>query len=292
MYIPIDLAARQFPGFYLIEASRDLVRSREPAASWEGMSFIAKRAGSQIGGSGDKEKEKDKEFMAKMLRKEKEKEVKRKKKTKKKTGGEDSDDDSSDEDTDHSSSSSSSTSSDEEEESGGRSLKRSHSISSLLGRSKKGSAIKGFSSPPPADAVKVRFNILLKLIVGLPSSANDRPIYVVWKRGRKRQNRGETKHIRSTGGVVMWGESIWLEVTMAAHFSPTSSSSSLATPSAVPAAAVLGTSPAKTAAASSPVKPAGNGAGSQFDKKSLLLSIKREVASSSSGLSMTVYECL
>ncbi len=241
------------------------------------MSFIAKRAGSQIGGSGDKEKEKDKEFMAKILRKEKEKEVKRKKKTKKKTGGEDSDDDS-DEDTDHSSSSSS-TSSDEEEESGGRSLKRSHSISSLLGRSKKGSAIKGFSSPPPADAVKVRFNILLKLIVGLPSSANDRPIYAVWKRGRKRQNRGETKHIRSTGGVVMWGESIWLEVTMAAHFSPSSSSSSsIATPSAVPAAAVLGTSPAKTAAASSPVKPAGNGAGPQFDKKSLLLSIKREVA--------------
>jgi hypothetical protein len=243
------------------------------------MSFIAKRSGSQIGGSGDKEKEKDKEFMAKMLRKEKE--VKRKKKTKKKTGGEDSDDDSSDEDTDHSSSSSS-TSSDEEEESGGRRLKRSHSISSLLGRSKKGSAIKGFSSPPPADAVKVRFNILLKLIVGLPSSANDRPIYVVWKRGRKRQNRGETKHIRSTGGVVMWGESIWLEVTMAAHFSPSSSSSSsssssLATPSAAPAA-VLGTSPAKTAAASSPVKPASSGAGPQFDKKSLLLSIKREVA--------------
>jgi hypothetical protein len=322
MYIPLNLpiGARFLPPFYLIVFSGrdDTVGGGQNSFYESKMSFISRR-GSHIGASsGDKEKDKDKEFMAKMLNKKEEKKhgssvllkkkdktsskSKTKKKSKKKTGGDDdSDVDDSDSDTDSEldRSSSSSSSDSDESETGGRHLKRSHSISSLLTLGKKkGSSIKGHpssstSSSVSTDVVKVRFNILLKLIVGLPSSANDRPVYVAWKRGRKRQNRGETKHIRSTGGVVMWGESIWLEVTMAAHLpassssssssisssSSTSSSATGASSSALPPPAVAGSSPSKSAiivpaAAASSVAKSG---APQFDSKNLMLSIKREV---------------
>jgi hypothetical protein len=182
-----------------------------------------------------REKETDKDFMAKMLKKEK----------KKKKEGEDSDDSAAA----HSTSDSSSSS---DEEDSGHPWRRVRAASSVSLKLKKKDKDK------KTDVVKVRFNILLKLIVGLPSSTNDRAVYVSWKRGRKRQNRGETKHIRSTEGVVMWGESIWLEATMAATASST-----------VRPGEVVTTAPAATAAPTT--------GHLLFDKKNLILSIKREV---------------
>ncbi len=65
------------------------------------------------------------------------------------------------------------------------------------------------------NVVQMKFNIMIKLIVGLPSILNEKqPLFVKWKRGSKRQNKGQTRHIAPSDGVVMWGEPLFFDATL------------------------------------------------------------------------------
>lgn len=200
---------------------------------------------------GQGEKERDKEFMASMLTRQREKK-------------------------EELLSSSSSDSSSDDEDSGIPWRRSSTFLKKKKKSTSKKKSSKSGTDTSAREVVKVRFNILLKLIVGLPSElVKDRPVYVAWRRGRKRTNRGQSRHVRATGGVVMWGESIWLEASMGA---------TPAEPS-LPTTSSLSSSSSTSATGTGPVGPR-----FRFDTKQLILAIKREVWMGPTAFMMALFD--
>lgn len=69
------------------------------------------------------------------------------------------------------------------------------------------------------STIKVKFEVTLKNIAGLATSTKDAEVFLAWKRGSKKGNKGETKRALLTAGAgdksgALFNETITLQATM------------------------------------------------------------------------------
>lgn len=63
--------------------------------------------------------------------------------------------------------------------------------------------------------IKVKFEISLRSVSGLSSKSNEKYVYIQWKRGSKKENKGESKRVKVSNGVANFNdETFTFESTM------------------------------------------------------------------------------
>jgi len=62
--------------------------------------------------------------------------------------------------------------------------------------------------------VKVKFNVTIKNVFNLGAGSDGKSYCVVWKRGSKSQNRGQSQKAEVSGGIATFGDIFTIVATM------------------------------------------------------------------------------
>jgi len=66
--------------------------------------------------------------------------------------------------------------------------------------------------------IKIKFEFALRSVNGLSPKTNEKYVFITWKRGSKKENKGESKRVKVNNGVANFNdETLQFEATMVHH---------------------------------------------------------------------------
>ncbi len=69
--------------------------------------------------------------------------------------------------------------------------------------------------PKEKNKLKIKFEVALKTVSNISAKSNEKYVYIAWKRGKKKGNRGESKRVKVTNGVANFAdETFTFEATL------------------------------------------------------------------------------